>query len=100
MSSVPIEEGEINLEEVRHVIEIFRSKMQMLIDKDAQENTERDTKRGLFIEDVNNYVMELHQFSDKIEGNLKALIVSDELLDSICEDDYYLEKYEKLLIDV
>ena len=99
MSSVPIEEGAIGWEQVRTVIVELRSKMQMLIATDTQENAERDTKRGLFIEEVNSYVTELHKISDKIEGELKGLIASGELLNSICENDNYLEKYEQLLID-
>ena len=55
MSSVPIEEGAIDWEQVRTVIVQLRSKMQMLIDTDAQENAERDEQRGLFIEEAKKY---------------------------------------------
>jgi hypothetical protein len=98
MSSAPIEEGAMDWEQVRTVIENMRLKMKILIDTDAQENTERDKKRGLFIEEVGSYVKELHDRSDKIEGELKGLRASGELLSSICEHDNYLEKYEQLLI--
>ena len=99
MSSPSIIEGEINLQDVRLILEKFQSRLQRLIETDAQEKAERDEQRGLFIEEAKKYVRELHGYSDKIEEDLKTLIASGELLDIICEHDNYLDKYQKLLID-
>ena len=99
MSSVPIEEGAMDWETVRPMIVQMRSKMQMMINKDAQENAERDTERGLFIEQVNDFVKELHQISDKIEGEFKGLIASGELLQGVCERDGYLDQYTNIIGD-
>ena len=55
MSSPSIIEGEIKLQDVRLILEKFQSRLQRLIETDAQEKAERDEQRGLFIEEAKKY---------------------------------------------